>query len=126
MHLTKQKCKLLIRNVKCALNNLAGNKCTENKSHKKNFQLTVISQKETYSKHKGTYNDTFFPQICKNCTPNWKGAILKQATEKALTNEVFMVISIMFYKRLCKTTMTNIERTVRKYQASFTRKKRAE
>lgn len=65
MHLTKQNCKLLIRNVKCALNNLAGNKCTENKSHTKNFQLTVISQKETYSKHKGTYNDIFFQRFAR-------------------------------------------------------------
>ena len=66
MHLTKQNCKLLIRNVKCALNNLAGNKCTENKSHMKIFQLTVISQKkETYSKHKATYNNTFFQRFAR-------------------------------------------------------------
>jgi len=60
MHLTKQNCKLLIRNVKYVLNNLAGNKCTENQSHMKIFHLTVMTQKETYSKHKGTYNGTFF------------------------------------------------------------------
>jgi len=53
----------------------------------------------------------FFPKICKSCTQNWRDAILKQATEKALTNEVFMVISIMFYKRQYKTTVTNTVRT---------------
>jgi hypothetical protein len=42
------------------LNNLAGNKCTENQSRMKIFQLTEMTQKkETYSKYKGNYNDTF-------------------------------------------------------------------
>jgi hypothetical protein len=41
------------------LNNLAGNKWTENQSHTKIFELTVMTQKETFSKHKGTYNDIF-------------------------------------------------------------------
>ena len=60
MHLTKQNCKLLIRNVKYVLNNLDGNKCTENQSHMNIFQSTVMTQKkETNSKHKGTYNDNF-------------------------------------------------------------------
>lgn len=52
---------------------------------------------------------TFFPKICKSCTPNWKDAILKQATEKALTKEIFVVISII---RPYKTTVTNTARTV--------------
>lgn len=66
MHLTKQHCKLLIRNVKYVLNNLAGNKCRENQSHMKIFQPTVMTQKkETYMKHKGTYNDTFFHRFAR-------------------------------------------------------------
>jgi hypothetical protein len=113
MHLTKQNRRLLIRNVKYVLNNLAGNKCTENQSHMKIFQLTVMTQKkETYSKHKGTFLTLFFPKICKSCTPDWKDAILQQATVKAPTKEVFMVISIMFYRRQYKTTVINTVRTV--------------
>jgi hypothetical protein len=53
----------------------------------------------------------FFLIFCKSCKQNWKDAILKQATEKALTKEVFIVISIMFYKIQYKTAVANAVRT---------------
>jgi hypothetical protein len=49
----------------------------------------------------------FFPKICKSCAPDWKDALLKKVTKKAVIKEVFMTIIIMFYKRH-QTTATNI------------------